>query len=312
MASFLALAALTSALMGGQEAEQTPPTRLPDLVVTAERVDTARRFVGRVAAPAPRRGLARWRSICAAVANLHRDVAQPIADRLGNRAVDLGIEVEGPGCDANLIIVFSADASGVARALIQADPDVFRPGTSGTERGAAALRDFQDTDRPVRWWTLSIPINSDTGRRAVRAPGDRVGGPMPPRIASILGCKSAVDCAVAPIVQTNVSSRLNSQVVDQIYKSIVIVDIDAVIGLGADQLGDYLAMVTLAQIDPQADTETFDTVLNLFTQPDQVDGLSEWDRSYLWALYNSRSRRSHANAQADAVAALMNRAPGDD
>ncbi|MGA0543839.1 hypothetical protein ACO2Q1_01040 [Brevundimonas sp. VNH65] len=307
------LALLLAASLVVQEAEQSPPTQLPDVTVTAQRnVDTARRFVSRVAAPAPRRGLARWRSVCAAVANLHRDVAQPIADRLGNRAVDLGIKVEGPGCDANLIVIFSADARSVAQALVRADPDVFRPGTSGTDRGAAALRDFQDTDRPVRWWTLSIPINSDTGRRAVRAPGDPTGGPMPPRIAAVLGCDQPADCAVAPIVQTNVSSRLNSQVVDQIYKSIVIVDIDDVIGLGADQLGDYLAMVTLAQIDPQADTAAFDTVLNLFSQPDQIAGLSEWDRSYLWALYNSRSRRSHANAQAEAVAALMNRAPADD
>ena len=47
------------------------------------------------------------------------------------------------------------------------------------------------------------------------------------------------------------ASRLNSQIIDQIYKSIVIVDIDAVSGLNAAQLGDYLAMVSLTQLDQE-------------------------------------------------------------
>ena len=100
---------------------------------------------------------------------------------------------------------------------------------------------------------------------------------------------------------------LNSQIVDQIYKSIVIVDIDAVSGLNAAQLGDYLAMVTLAQVDPEADTGPFDTVLNLFDNPPAVPGMTEWDQSYLSALYSSPSRRRSAGAQGEAVAAIMNR-----
>jgi len=64
---------------------------------------------------------------------------------------------------------------------------------------------------------------------------------------------------------------------------------------------------TLSQVDPEADTGTFDTVLNLFENPQGVSGLTAWDRSYLSALYNSPSRRRTVGGQANAVASIMNR-----
>lgn len=312
MIQFFPVLMAALALSGPQDPAQdpqSPPTRLEDVEVTARaRTDMARNFVNRVAAPARGRGLGRWLKICPGIANLDRAVAQPIVDRMARRAADLGIDVEGPGCEANIIVVFTTDAGALTRAVVEADPRVFRHGGNGIDRGTAALREFQETDRPVRWWSLSVPIDSETGRRAVRVPGDRAGGPDA-LLARMLGCDPD-DCvgAGAPIiVSAGGASRLNSRIVDQLYKSIVIVDIDAVAGLNAAQLGDYLAMVTLAQVDPEADTGPFDTVLNLFDNPAGVAGLTEWDQSYLTALYGSPSRRRSAGAQADAVAAIMNR-----
>lgn len=300
------------ALAGAQDPVQEPDNQTVQLedveVIARARADMARTFVGRIVAPARGRGLGRWKKICPGVANLDRPVAQPIVDRIATRAIDLGIEVEGAGCDPNIIVVFTTDAGALTRALVNAEPRVFRHGGGGIDRGSAALRAFQDSERPVRWWSLSVPIDSETGRRAVRVRGDRAGGPDA-RLARALGCNPN-DCAFAgaPILQSaGGASRLNSQIVDQLYKSIVIVDIDAVSGLNAAHLGDYLAMVSLAQIDPEADTGAFDTVLNLFDNPGGVSGLTEWDQTYLSALYSSRSRRRSAGAQADAVAAIMSR-----
>lgn len=308
------LAALLAVLALGSAQDPPPPaTDLEDVEITAEaRTDMARTFVDRVAAPARGRGLGRWLKICPGIANLDRAVAQPIVDRLAARAGELGIEVEGPGCEANIIVVFTAEAGDVTRALIDAEPRVFGGRGGGLDRGGAALRAFRDSDRPVRWWSLSVPIDSGTGRRAVRVPGDRAGGPVGSRLAAALGCQQLHDCvgAGAPIIQSaGGASRLNSQIIDQLYKAVVIVDIDAVSGLNAGQLGDYLAMVTLAQIEPEGDTGAFDTVLNLFDNPAGVPGLTAWDQSYLEALYGSQSRRRSAGAQADAVAAIMNRTP---
>lgn len=312
MTDLFTVLAGVAAIAGAQDAvrsPQTAPTQLGDVVVTARATtDTARRFVGRVAAPARGRGIARWRKICPGVANLDRAIAQPIVDRIAVTAADLGIEVEGMGCEANIIVVFTADAAAVTRAMIENNPRVFRGEGGGIDRGGPALRAFRDSDRPVRWWSLSVPIDSETGQRAIRIPGDLAGGSVDAVTAATLGCNPE-DCAFAgaPIVQSTTASRLSSQIVDQIYKSIVIVDIDSVSGLNTTQLGDYLAFVSLSQVDPEADTSAFDTVLNLFENPEGVLGLTAWDRSYLYALYNSPSRRRTVGGQANAVAAIMNR-----
>lgn len=315
MSSGVALSIALAFLLASQQDRQQdpPPTQLEDVVVTAERrADMARVFVDRVAAPARGAGLGRWREVCPGIANLERAVAQPIADRIAYLAAELGIKVQEPGCEANIIVVFTPDAPALTRALVESDPRVFRNGGNRIDRGTAALGDFVGSNEPVRWWSLSVPIDSETGRRAVRVPGDPAGGPVSSRVADLTGCDPS-DCVGAgvPVIQTTTSSRLNSQVVDQLYKSIVIVDADAVAGLNTTQLGDYLAMVTLSQVDPEADTGAFDTVLNLFDSPSNVAGLTEWDRAYMSALYGSNSRRRSAGAQADAVAAIMYRTTWD-
>lgn len=308
------LAALTMAapqqVPGGPP---TDPTRLDDVEVTAEaRVDMAREFVGRVAAPARRRGLGRWKSVCPAVANFEPAAARDIANRIAGVAHELGIDVGKPGCTANIVIAFTDEAQAVAQRLAEAEPRVYHVGVGALNRGGAALRDYQTSDRPVRWWLMSVPIDSETGQRAIRIPGDRTSVGVDKRTASMIGCSMPDDCVIgaAPIIMVQSASRLSSQIVDQIYKAIVIVDIEQVSGLNTAQLGDYLTLVTLAQIDPEAGTEPFDTVLNLFDAPNHVAGLTAWDEAYLRALYDSPSRRRSPGAQAAAVAGIMNRALG--
>lgn len=301
---------MAAALAGAQSQVQEQPTQLEDITVTAQRrADAARSFVRQVAAPPRGRGLGRWTAVCPAIVNLDRAVAQPIVDRMAQVAVDIGIRVQDPGCEANIVVIFARDARGLANAMADSDRRLFTQGGNGIDRGAAALRDFREGDQPVRWWSLSVPIDSQTGQRAVRVPGDRVGGSNP-RLAAMLGCTTnPSDCVGvgAPIVQSFSASRLSTQVVDQLYKSIVIVDMDAVSGLSSLQLADYLAMVTLSQIDPRGQTSGFETVLNLFADPNGVEGLTNWDRAYLTSLYKAQSRRQSPGAQATAVADLMYR-----
>lgn len=311
--TMLAAAVLSIASSGQDRPLQEPATILEDVQVTARRnADRASAFVGRVAAPARGRGLGRWREVCPGIVNLDREVAQPLADRIAAAADALGIEVGAPGCEANIVVVFTPDAQAVTRAMVQNNPRVFRHGGNGIDRGSAALNAFQASDRPIRWWSLSVPIDSETGQRAVRVPGDRAGVRIDDELAGLLLCNPN-DCVIgaAPVIQSTAASRLDSQIVDQLYKSIVVVDIDAVAGLSTAQLGDYVALVTLSQIDPAAGTGAFDTVLNLFDSPELVSGLTEWDRAYLSALYNSPSRRRSLGGQAEAVAGIMNRNLGN-
>ena len=47
-------------------------------------------------------------------------------------------------------------------------------------------------------------------------------------------------------------------------------------------------MVALAQVDAEADTAAYPTILNLFADPASAPaGLTDWDRSYLTALYDA-------------------------
>jgi hypothetical protein len=302
------LAAMTGQQVSPAQPPQAGPVELDEVVITAEaRADMARAFVGRVAAPARGRGLGRWKYVCPSVVNLEPAAAREIANRIAEVAHELGVEVLPLGCEANIVIVFTTGASDVARAMVEANPRVYHVGVGALNRGGAALRAYRASERPVRWWLMSVPIDSETGRRAIRIPGDQSGGTVDAELARLLGCNPQ-DCAIgaAPIISTTGASRLNSQVVDQLYKAIVIVDMDQVAGLNTAQLGDYLSLVSLAQIDPEAETGPFDTVLNLFEHRTGVAGLTAWDEAYLRALYETPSRRRSPGAQAGVVASIMN------
>lgn len=273
---------------------------LPDVSITGRpTAEAVRDFVGRVAAPVRGRGLAQWNTrVCPGVVNLSRDASQAIIDRITTVAAGLDIPTGDPGCAANLVIIFTTDGPGVAQALVASDPDVFEPNVTGVDRGPAAMRDFQHGDAPVRWWSLSLPVDSETGLRAVRVPGQFSGRTL--NTSDTTG--SHLD--YAPQISVQSPSRLNAQIVDILFKTIIIVDVERVGQIDTAQLGDYLAFVGLAQVDARADTGGFDTVLNLFDAGGQA-GLTEWDRSYLQALYAPRSQRISPDAQATAVADIM-------
>jgi len=134
-------------------ATQEAPTRLEDVTVTGRSLDRLiENFVAEVAEPNRRRGLARWnRSICVGVANLRQETAQYIVDRVSTVAEDVGLTPGGPGCAPNLLVVATDDGGAAARSLVAERRQAFRMGGSGMDRGMSALRDFQETERPIRW-----------------------------------------------------------------------------------------------------------------------------------------------------------------
>jgi hypothetical protein len=65
--------------------------------------------------------------------------------------------------------------------------------------------------------------------------------------------------------------------------------------------------VALAQIDPKADLADFDSILNLFINPAAYSGLTDWDRSYLQALYRYDQERLGRAAQNEIVSRIAKR-----
>ena len=306
-------ALLAAALLASPQAApaaQTPPAsqdpvRLEDVVVDAQRLeDTTEAYVDEVAAPARRRGLARWKDgMCVGVVNLEHDAAQYLADRVSDVARSLGLRAHEPDCHPSVLIVATSDGPAFTEQFVAMRPRLFRVGATGMDRGSAELRDFIREERPVRWWHVSLPVDSETGLPVVRPPGfvsgSGTGG----------GGRDATSAQeYAPNTAIFAASRLNSQYVDHMKRVFIIVDVDQLNGASLQQLGDYVAMVAMAQIDPDADTARFDTILNLFDGPATAPtGLTGWDRAYLEGLYDlgSETHRINQRAQVQAVASAI-------
>lgn len=276
------------------------PVRLEDVVVDARRLDEAAEdYVDLVAAPAPRRGLARWKDgVCVGVANLQPEVAQYLADRVSDVARSVGLRAHEPDCHPSILIVAGVDGPRLTEEFVAMRPRLFRVGGSGMDRGSAALRSFIDQDRAVRWWHVSLPVDSETGDPVVRLPG------------YIGGCACHPDGSsqeYAPNIAVHSPSRLNTQYEDVLKRVFIIVDVERLGGVSTEQLGDYLAMIALAQVDPEADTARFDTILNLFDDPAAAPGgLTGWDRAYLAGLYHgSESHRITQRVQVQAIASAI-------
>lgn len=257
-------------------------TELEDVVVNGRTLSEAvESFVNTVVAPPRGRGPARWdRKVCVGVVNLRRDVAQVMIDRISQVALEIGLEIGEPGCSPNILVMATDDGTALATALVQSRPRVFRPSYAGAARSALVLERFQTTDRPVRWWHVSIPTVADTGQVAVRLPG------YGPPLINVLG------------------GRLRTEIQNDLRRAFIVVDVERSTGVTFQQLSDYVAMVALAQIDPDADTSSFPTVLNLFDGAATAE-LTDWDLSYLKALYDAELNQANPNAQLDAVGGIM-------
>ncbi len=303
MSSLSAALALTLALGAGaasaQEGPQSPPaqasTQLDDVVVEGRQLEAlVRSYVNDVSQPANNRGLARWnRPICVGVVNLRNEAGRYVADRISDLARELGVEAGEPGCRPNILIVAAVDGAGLASALVEDRPRNFDLRHNGTDAGTRAFRNFQTGDQPVRWWQISMPIDTDTGAPAVRLPGQTSPSSGQPS---------------APVIRVFAASRLRTQIRDDMVRSIIIVDVDRLGEANLVQLADYLALVALAQVDAEADTSDYPTILNLFADPARAPaGLTDWDRSYLTALYEHDQLRINRNSQVRAVAEAVTR-----
>lgn len=267
-----------------QRVQDAAPTVLEDIIVDGRRLDHAiDDFVADIVAPPVNRGPARWhRRVCVGAINFRADTAQALVDQVSAVAADAGLEIGEPGCPANVLIIGTDDGSALAGGLVERALRAFRPLYSGAARSSEALDRFVATDAPVRWWHVSLPVDRETGAAAVRLPGF-----SPPQLRG--------------------EGLLRTPIRNDLLKVFIIVDVTGAAGVDVRRLGDYVGMVALAQIDPEADPSSYDTVLNLFDAPDRQRGLTAWDRSYLQALYGAELNARVATQQGGEVSSSMYR-----
>lgn len=294
MAGLIPLAAMMIACGTPQSAPQSAPqaapqqsTPLPDVVVENQPLEeVVRTFVDEVADPLPGFGPARWdRKLCVRVAYLRPELARFMVDRIGRVARRVGVGTGDPGCRPNVLIIAAADGQEMARAMVNARSSAFLTHVTGANQSRSDLETFQSSDQPVRWWHISLPVNADTGQAVVRLPGQR------PAEGS----------------SGETGSRLRTELQNDLIRVFIVVDFNRANGTSIGPLSDYVAMVALAQVDPDADTSRYDTILNLFDGPGAPSALTDWDRSYLRALYDAHLDQQRPGAQLANVARIMAR-----
>lgn len=262
---------VTSLLLAASpQTAQDPVTDLPDLLVQGMRreEEAAVRFVDRVAEPPfGVRGLAVWtKPLCIEVDNLSERASNALREGVAARAAAVGVELAPEGCKPNVIILATSDGALTARSLVDENGRAFRPSDAFTHMDGRWLDRFRTGDDPVRWWTISLPVDAFTGvpvveRRGVQA---RYGG----------------------LNLDGRSLHWNRSIRYDMSSVIVVLDASQTGAVPISALADYVAFTVLAQTDASADYAGLPTIMNLF-QPGSAQELTAWDLAYLRALYES-------------------------
>lgn len=276
------LASLFSALALSSTAQATPQDapgqayQVPDIIIDGRRLEeVATEFVDEVADPPGHTHISRWNSaMCISMVNMRAPYGQLFVDRVASHATELDVDIGAPGCTPNVVIVATQNGRATAEHLVEEAGLSFRPTDGPTNPSRAALRTFRTSDAPVRWWNVGMPVSRDSGEPAFRPRG----GP-------------------APTVNVYAGSRLTSSIRYDMQAVIVVVDLSRTGGLSMSALADYVSMVALAQINPETDVRGVDTILNAFENPATTQGLSDWDQSYLEALYSGEANRFNRRQQ---------------
>ena len=262
--------------------------RVGDIVVNGRPLnDLVGDFVDEISRPARRRGLARWQGkICVGTVNLPAAHAQVLIDRVSDVAASVGLEPGEPGCRPGIVILATDNGSALATAMVRRRNSGFSLSSLQTNAGTRALEDFQTSDRAVRWWQTSLPVDSNTGETAIRLAG-MVGPDGQPSY---------------PQLNAFAASRLTTQIRDNLIRTVIIIDVTKLGDTTFQQLSDYVSLVALAQIDAEAQTSSYDTIMNIFSETGGPSTLTDWDMGYLEALYSTHPDRIDPNALTRSVA----------
>ena len=253
--------------------------------MTATRAQLAPRvakFVNQIAAQHNDEGLPRWQDpVCPLISGLPREEGEFMLGRISEIARAAGVPLAGERCRPNLFIFVTGQPVQLLRAMDKHK----RMGTFG-DATPTTVDEFINTPRPVRVWY-------DTSIRTPEGTPPKQGLP---NAAQVLGG------GLQGVKVYNDNDRTSHILLSKTWSFsyvYVIVDQARLQAVARGQLADYVALVGLADIKPEAHLGDARTILKLFDGAPQAapDGLSEWDQSFLKSLYAteqiSKSQRSH-------------------
>ncbi|MFN3930659.1 MAG: hypothetical protein ACK4JY_02815 [Brevundimonas sp.] len=301
---------LGTALLSLMAVQDPPPTVLDEVVVEGVRrtEETAFEFIEAVSAPPfGSRTLAVWTTpLCLSVENLPPDQTAALRDRILGRAEFVGAEIAEGGCAPNVMVIFTSDGARTSSALVRANSAAFRPTTGPTQLERASLRRFTDASRPVRWWTVNLPVDVETGQRVVALAGENI--PVTHYQTTSVSEGSAPEGQTGGPPWRKLKPGMQppgNNIRESLQMTMVVVDATLASGTSFASLGDYVAMIALAQVDPEASFAGQPTVLDLFSPTPGATELTRWDLDYLTALYDAPVAWTNIRFQKEDIARRM-------
>jgi hypothetical protein len=285
-------------------AQETP--QAPDIVVTSVRQEQVQAFVSQVSAVPPSADqIARWdNDICMSVVGPGEEQAQFVVDQISYRAQAVGLTAGATGCDPNVFIFFVPDSDTFAPRLVEDRKSLFAyyHEEHVITLGRDALTAFAQTSRPIRWWHVAQTRSADGHALGSDQAGQN--SPPPPRDGET---RAGPDGLTGVQAVRSHGSRLRAAERQDFNRVVVIVDASRAAGYTLESLSDYIAMVTLAQIDPNARPGDYPTILNLFASGPETapGGMTAWDQAYLSGLYRSTRNAASASQQVREISRRM-------
>lgn len=211
--------------------------------------------------------MARWIDpVCPVVLGLSASDAKRLEDDVKAVAAKVGAPVAGDPCQRNIEIIITSDPRSALLDEQSRQPWFFR----GIPKADVAT--IIGGSAPIRWGSVTKTYSAD-------------GTPM-----RLDGSVSDAD-----------GSRLHAASQTGLGRMIVIVDREKTAGLPLDTLHDYIALVTLAQLNMNVVPTKPETILNATCgDADKGGGLRPFDIAYLKALY-SVGPALHGSAQQAAM-----------
>jgi hypothetical protein len=218
--------------------------------------------------------LLRWEdAVCPMVIGMIQPAGEFVLRRLSELARESGVPLAKENCKhANLFIIVAQNPETFLKLWWRRQPRMYNTGY-----GIYPVRKFIEKSRPIRvWYNVGATNTSNEKITELLA-------------ASVDAGLGTVDYPIVRGPSSGGSYHLKFPVERSIGSAIVVIDPAQVAQLNIGQFSDYIAMVSFAEINQDANLSANSTILNLFATLDATAPLeiTPWDKALLRALYTS-------------------------
>lgn len=235
-------------------------------------------FVRRTGVASGENPVARWTApVCPAVLGIQPEYAAIVERKMRSIASSADIEVAPLPCKTNIVVSFTTNASAVIQRIARKSPrriaEVPVPDRAALFKGSA----------PIRWWYTTQVTGTD-GMGAVTSDS------LAANAGTAEGGGSSIGNGL-PTIQAFSSSIIRTQAVRALRTATVVVDVTLSEGVPLDAVAAYAAMVAFAEVKPSQSPPP-NSILGLFGQAAKPASATDWDISFLRALYSIPAARA--------------------